>query len=151
MPARNVTLADGQLGASAATLLSGADFDGNVQLACHNTAAAKQTVVINFQRAGGTARRIARAVLEQDESLFVTGIALQPDDTLLGYATGASAVDYMVTLSAGPFSIYTRAATGAPKAAPGLSVTLPVQGIDEGTLVVIGLLEEVRDLLAKIA
>lgn len=120
--ARDVTLADGQLAASAGTILAGSSLPSGVngfivQGIFQNTAATAETVVITMQRAGGTARRIARAVLAQNEQLIVRGLGMQPDDTLLGTTTNASAVDYMITASGGgPFEIITLGAAGAQKA-----------------------------------
>lgn len=99
--ARPLTLADGQLGTTAATLLSGADApqSGRVDVVLSNTGTSEETVVLTFQRSGGTARRLARLVLNANEQAHVRGVAVQPDDTLLAVTSTASAVDYLVTAS----------------------------------------------------
>src|SRR5688500_11203259 len=110
---RQLTLADGQVAASAAAILTGATLgnsfpDGTlVQGVFQNTAGTTETVVLTMTRAGGTSRRVARAVLATNEQLVVTGLAMQPDDTLLATTTNASAVDYVMSASAGAFNLYT--------------------------------------------
>lgn len=115
--ARSLTLADGQLGTTAATLLSGADaVAGSVSAVFTNTSAAEQTVILTFRRSGGTARRIARAVLAEHEQLRLDNLPMQPDDTLLGYTSNASAVDYLVVSGdGGAMRLTPYGATGSPK------------------------------------
>lgn len=117
--ARKLTLADGQLAAAAATILAGSSLDGGeggkVQVLAQNVGSSAETVVLTMQRAGGTARRVARAVLAANEQLLVTGLPMQPDDTLLGTTTNATSVDYLVTASDGPLTIRTLGAAGAEK------------------------------------
>lgn len=117
--ARKLTLADGQLAASAGTILAGSSLDGGegglVQVSCQNVGSSAETVVITMKRAGGTARRVARAVLAADEQLQITGLPMQPDDTLLGATTNATSVDYLVTASDGPLVIRTLGASGSAK------------------------------------
>ena len=98
---RDLTLADGQLGVTADTIISGADVpSGRVDIVLQNTSTAKQTVTLTFRRTtSGTARRVARAVLEENQQFIVSGLAVQPDDIVLGVSTGAGAVDYLVSAS----------------------------------------------------
>lgn len=125
MPTREYTLANGVLAASAGTILAGTSLPPNLNGYClaanfQNTAATSETVVITMQVAGGTARRVARVILATNESLQINGLQMQPDDTLLGTTTNASAVDYVIMAgSAGPLSITTLDANGAAKTSNG--------------------------------
>ena len=95
---RTFTLADGQLAVAAASILDGNTAgDGRISASFVNTGGSSETVVITFQRNGGTARQIIRAVLATLETLRITGLPIQAGDTLLGATTNASAVDYLVT------------------------------------------------------
>lgn len=118
MAARPFTLADGQLSAAAATLLAGSSTppSNRVDVLLHNTSTTEQTVVLTFQRAAGTARRLARVVLQQDEAALIGNVAIQPDDTLLGVTTTAAQVDYLVSAAAGgSFRLETFSADGTGK------------------------------------
>jgi hypothetical protein len=122
--ARTLTLADGQVAASAASILSSLDAGiEHVGVTFINTGTATETLVVTMRRAGGTARQIARAILSAKESLVLSGVAMQPDDTLLAATTNASAVDYVVTGgSQGPFVAVSHDQYGAVKQAPTTSV-----------------------------
>jgi hypothetical protein len=113
---RSSTLADGQLAASAASILSSPD-DGPINLICVNAGSTEETVVITFKRAGGsTARKVGRAVLTAGETLVITNFPMQNDDVLLGTTTTATTVDYLISRgSGGPLSLYTLDANGAIK------------------------------------
>ncbi len=153
---RTLTLADGQLGASAASILAGGDLPGSVSrvnISLANTSSIDQTVVLTFQRAGGTARRLCRAVLKQDEQLLVYGLAIQGYDTLLGQATGASSVDYLISVSAPPDGgpPFVLAADGTPKRATTISVTVPKQvGLSMDGEAITALLSEMNETLMAI-
>lgn len=129
---RNLTFADGQLGTTAAAILAGSAVPAGTRLDVNlqNTSGVSQTVVLTMQRAGGTARRVARGVLAQDEQLILTGLPIQPDDTLLGVATGGSSVDYLITASgSNTLAIVTLDANGTPRSAlTGASNTETVDG-----------------------
>lgn len=114
---RTYTLADGQVAAAAAAILAGSalDTDTLVQGVFQNTAGTTETVVVTMKRSGGTARRIARAVLTANEQLIFTGQPMQLDDTLLAVTSNGSAVDYVISRSDGPFNLYTLDANGAIK------------------------------------
>lgn len=145
-------LADGQLANASATLLGAATAERVVAVTLYNTAETDETCVLTVTRSGGTARTVARAVLKGKEALYVTGLPLDPSDVLAGSASSPSTVDYLVAVSAGAFAVSARDANGVPKSSQALEVTLPADtDIDQGTLQVIGLLEEVRDILLKIA
>ena len=116
--ARELTLADGQLGTSAASVLSGADApSGVVSGIFHNTSDVEQTVLLTFKRSGGTARRLVRAVLLENEQLIVSNLPMQPDDTLLGRTTTASTVDYLIysATRGGQFGVVCLGADGLTK------------------------------------
>lgn len=121
MASRTHTMTDGTLTASAASILAGTAFGtdvltGKVSVVLQNTAATTETVVLTFTRSGGTSRRIARAVLAQNEQMVVNGLPMQYDDTLLGQSTNASAVSYLVNAQAeGTFEIYVLDANGSRK------------------------------------
>jgi hypothetical protein len=115
---RDLTFADGQLGTTAAAVIAGASVPLGTRLdvILQNTSSVTQTVVLTFQRAGGTARRVARGVLAENEQMHVLGLPIQPDDTLLGVTTGASAVDYLVTASGSKaLAVQTLDANGTPR------------------------------------
>ena len=147
-----LNLADGQLAATSTTILTAGSEGAFVQITLSNTSASDQICLLTVLRTGSTARRIRRIVLEKDEADYITGLALSAGDVLAGYATTASAVDYLVGLSSGPFSMMTRDANGFPKASAALEVTLPDDiELSAGEVRIAGLLEEIRDALLKIA
>ena len=115
---RELTLADGQLGAAAATIVSGADVPSHyVNVLLTNVSGNDNVeVTLTFQRAGGTARRLARRTLDNNESVELVNWPIAPDDTLLGVASLAASVDYIVTQSTnGRPTIITRDEAGAIK------------------------------------
>lgn len=129
---RALTVSDGQLGTTAATLLSGVSMptDGRrLDIVIQNTGPNSEVVLITFQRAGGTARRLARAVLEENEQLIINSLPVQGDDTPLGRTTTASVVDFMTMISAGgPFRIEVLSANGTGKGVAALRQIL--QGME---------------------
>lgn len=111
-----LTLADGQLAASATAILTGSTSSPTVNVVLQNTSASTtETVVLTFQRSGGTSRRLVRQVLAPNEQLIVSGITLMPDDTLLGQTTNASTVDYLAFSGGGAFNIQAFDSSGLPK------------------------------------
>lgn len=149
---RNLTLADGQLGASSATILGVDGSQRVVAVTLHNTAAAEQTVALTVTRSGSTARTIVRVKLKQYETLYVRGLGLDPSDILSGSASAASAVDYLVSASDEPFSIYSRDAEGATKGTASIEVeTTEKFGLSRDGIVLAGLLEDIHAVLLKIA
>lgn len=136
--ARTHTLADGQLAAAAASILAGTSIGNEpvkVGIILANTGTVDQTVVITMQRSGGTARRIARAILKANESLVINGLPMQTDDTLLGVTTTASTVDYVVTSSSGVLSIDVLSADGTSKGVATLrQILLGMQVLTDGEL-----------------
>ena len=146
------TLSDGQLAATSTTILTAPGGGSVVGVSLNNVAYSQQIVLLHVTRPGGTARRIMRIVLEKNESHYVVGLPLSPSDTLSGESTSAEAIDYVVALSSGPFSMFTRDASGFPKNSSALEVSLPDDGnLTGGDVKVIGVLEEIRDVLLKIA
>lgn len=145
-------LADGQLAGGSATVLGAGAEDRIVQVTLFNTSlSSPQTVSLTVTRSNGTARTVAYAVLEGHETMLVRGLPLDPSAVLAGEASAGATVDYLISKDGGSFGIEIRDANGAPKASQTVTVTLPDRGIDAGAQVQIGLLEEIRDLLVKIA
>ena len=109
-----LTLADGQLSATAATVYSG---DARiVTINAYNTSASSsETVSFTFQRNGGTARGLHRAILAPYERVIISGVCVETADTILGSATDAATVDYLVTIGSGPFNVSSFDASGALK------------------------------------
>ena len=141
------SLADGQLAATSTTILTAPGGGAVVSLSLNNVSLRQQKCLLHVTRPGGTARRIARIVLEKDESHYLTGLSLSPGDVLSGQADVGSAVDYLVTLDSG-FTMFTRDASGFPKASSALQVTLPGdEKLTAGDLTIAGLLEEIRNVL----
>lgn len=101
--AREFSLGGGQLGASAAALAGGESRPraGYVTLVLNNTGGGTQTVLLTFQVSGGTARRLARLELEENQQAVVRNVPLAADDVLLGQAETASVVDYLAFASPG--------------------------------------------------
>lgn len=125
-------IADGQLAATTSPLLGVQAFPSLVNVTLFNRGTANETVYLTITRSGSTARVLASAILQPNESLYAMGIGLQPTDVLSGYSTDAASVDYLVSNAPDlGFVVFGRDATGAPKGA--------------------SLLMEVRDLLWKIA
>lgn len=91
------TIADGQLAASSATLVTGAlGLKGHVTLMLQNTGTAQETILVTLTRANGTARRLSRIVLEENESAHLRNVPIQQGDVIAGYTTTASSVDYLI-------------------------------------------------------
>lgn len=152
--AREFTLADGQVAATAGTLIAGSSVPTNfVNVVFANTGVREQTVEVTFQRSGGTARRIARAKLKEDEQLIILNQPMNTDDTLLAVADFALLVDYLVTGSGGGgYEIYVMGADGTPKRGTNITLeTTEKRGLTDGEVVISGYLEQIRDTLLKIA
>lgn len=152
---RDLTLADGQVSTTAASIFAGtsAPPSGRIDAILSNTATLKQTLTLTFQVGGGTARRLGRAELEKNEQCIVRGLPVQGGDTLLASTTGAEAVDYLIMASQSQgFSVSVYQADGAPKQSSDITVTtVEKSGLTKDGIVLSGLLEEMRDLLLKIA
>ena len=145
-------LADGQLASAAGTILGADKFERTVAVMLANTAEQSQQVTLLLTREGSTARRLVRGNLLKDESCQIIGLPLDPSDVLSAYADSASAVDYTVSRSIGGFAVTFRDANGAPKTSQAIEVTLPESNdLSADGIVISGLLEEVRDVLLKIA
>lgn len=117
MAARNLILANGQLGTTAATLLSGAaaPSEGLVNVVLNNTGTNEETILLTLQVRGDTARRIARIVLQENQAAHVRGIPLGFEDTLLAVTTTASVVDHLVTVGDGSLRVEVLSADGSGK------------------------------------
>lgn len=91
-------LADGQLPAAKGTLYTvPASTSIYVKaIICQNTGGGNNTVTLYF-KPGATSRRVARAVLATNETLyFDESIALETGDLIEGDATNATQVDYVI-------------------------------------------------------
>ena len=150
---RSLTLADGQLGVTAATLFLGADGPAeyvNVVLA-NQSQQNDITVTLTFRRAGGTGRRLAKIVLDKDEQIVLTNLPMQPDDSLVGLANYAASIDYLIsTGQGGPLRMVTIAASGAIKAnTVGSQEMSGTINLDKATALET-LLEEQNNLLRRV-
>lgn len=110
-----LTLADGQLPSSAASLQAGSGTGLKVSGIFSNTGGSSETVSLYVSRNGGTNRKILQAVLATGETLIVNGINLASNDTLLGVATDASVVDYVLSHGTDEFEAKVLDANGALK------------------------------------
>lgn len=134
-----LTIADGQVAASATQILDGASNTAQrgVSVMFSNTGNSSETVVVTFKRQGGTARRIAYAVLAQNESLLITGLKITSGDTLLASASDASVVDYLITGEQdGPYTVSVFDANGCLKTVAngtGSTANLSATGTITGT------------------
>lgn len=126
------TLADGQLAAAAATIFTGGQdanypSEGNLVATlslCNTSGANTETCTITFKRQGGTARRIARVVLSPNETARISGIPMQMGDVLLGAATDATTVDYVLGVSGiSSFAVEVFDANGSSKQVAGATIT----------------------------
>lgn len=95
------TVAQGRLPATKTTLYTSTGVESIVlEMILHNTAATSETFSIYHKKSGGTSRKIARGVLEQDETAYVVSdgekLILGSGDEIEGNATNAAAVDYTI-------------------------------------------------------
>lgn len=116
----DLNLGAGQLAVSAGALISpvlATDNAERINITCHNTGGSSETVVITVLVAGGTARRVARAVLAANESFLLSGLPINGADIVKGATTNATAVDYNVTKAGedAPFYFQVFDAGGAVK------------------------------------
>lgn len=113
-----LALANGQVAATAGTILAGSTLlaEGRVDACFTNVGGAPETLVVTVKRNGGTARRVARFVLQANETAYVCGFVMEPSDTLLAATSNATSVDYTVDLSTGgPLRIFSCDANGAER------------------------------------
>ena len=147
--------AEGQLPSSSTTLLAASATGGErvVSGIFYNTSATEQTIILSLTPCGSTARTICRFKLERYEAAYVSGVTVDPAMLLSGYATSAAAVDYVITASpAAQFNILIRGADGTPKQSAEVTLTTTEkEGLTLGELMIVGVLEEMRDLLRVIA
>mgnify|MGYP001612439515 FL=1 len=153
MPFAPLNPADGQLPAASGTLLGAEAFERTAAVKLFNTSSAKtEKIHLFLTRTGSSARQFARAELGPYESMYLDGIAMDSSDILTGYASDAATVDYVVSRGGGQFAITVRDKTGAPKASSLVEVTIPDKaGLTEGEVKVSGQLEEIKNVLLKIA
>ena len=151
-----LNLSDGQLTTSSATLVTFDSTSYYLVIKLFNTSVADVDVTLTVTRTtNGTARTLARAELKSYESLYLTGVSLDQADTLAGYASRASAIDYMVSRDdrgEANFSIMCRAADGSPKMTTTVTVEVPVKsGPDAGEMEIIKRLERLEAVAMRIA
>lgn len=97
---RNLTLADGQVAATATEITAGpGDMARRVNVSFSNVGGAEETLVLTITRNSGTARRLRRVTLAANEQFEITGLPLNSTDSLKAATTNASSVDYMVSLA----------------------------------------------------
>ena len=98
---QNLNLSGGQLAASSTAITTGAANKARrLNLTLCNTGSQTETIYLTITINGSTARRLRKLTLDPDEQYFIAGLPLNIDDTLYGYSTNASAVDYIVSVAA---------------------------------------------------
>lgn len=98
---RNLTLADGQLGITAAEIAAGpSSYGGWVNIFFANTGTAQETIILTITRgSAGTARRFKRIVLDENDQCEIIGLPLNSDDSLKALTSTASVVDYWTAVA----------------------------------------------------
>jgi hypothetical protein len=110
------TIADGQVAAAAAAIVSG--VSGPVSLTFTNVGGLSETLVLTVVRGStGTARRIRRDVLAANEQLILAGLPLNVTDVLKAATSNASSVDYVAVAApdGAPLRVAAYDANGALK------------------------------------
>ena len=100
MPTFSKTLASGQLAATATVLYTVPQMVMTRvhTIRCLNGGAGANTVTIAVRESGGTARNVTVVALAAGDMLVDTGrLDLETGDAILGSATNASEVNYVVT------------------------------------------------------
>ena len=145
-------LAVGQLAASSAALLMPSVERPAVSVTLHNTGSTDQEVTLLVTRSGSaTSQVIDHATLAAKETRRVRGIALDPSDTLAGYATSGSMVDYVAAAGDG-ITAATTQADGAPQASDAVAVTVSEQAsLTQGDIEIVKRLDRQIELLLKIS
>lgn len=113
------SVADGQVAAAAAAIFTGtATQYGQANISLLNTSGSTtETILVTISRQGGTARRVARAVLSPNEQLYIAGLPVANGDVVKASTTDATTVDYIVALTETdvPFEVWTADTNGATK------------------------------------
>lgn len=100
MPTFSKTLASGQLAATPAALYTVPQMVMTRvrTIRCQNAGAGANTVTIAVQPSGGTARNVTVVTLAAGDMLIDAGrLDMETGDALLGSATNAAEVNYVVT------------------------------------------------------
>lgn len=97
---KNLTIADGQLSASATQVTAGpGDHARKINVILSNTGTQDETVVLTYSRAGGTQRRVWYGVLSPNWQARICGLPINGGDVLYGQTTDANVVDYLVSIT----------------------------------------------------
>lgn len=97
---KNLTIADGQLAATATQIVAGpGNHARQINVVLSNTGTQDETIVLTYSRNGGTQRRVWRCVLSANWQARVCGLPINVADVLYGSASDASVVDYLVSIS----------------------------------------------------
>lgn len=98
---KNLNLSGGQVAATATEISAGSSDQGRrINVTFANTGAQTETLVLTLAVNGGTARRLFRCTLDENEQLVVGGLPLDRRDSLRAATTNALAVDYVVSIAA---------------------------------------------------
>ncbi len=97
----NLTIASGQVGATAAQITTGAaDVAKRLNLAFSNVGSYNETLILTVSRNGSTAVRYHRVLLAPNEKFEMCGFPLNSSDSLLAMTTNALSVDYLIAIAA---------------------------------------------------
>ena|SRR3990167_2108863 len=97
---RNLTLADGQVATTSTEITAGpSDDGGRMNVFFSNTGTVEEILILTLTRGSdGTARRIKRITLQENEQCEISGLPMNKDDSLKASTTTASVVDYVVSV-----------------------------------------------------
>ncbi len=117
---KNLTIADGQVAATATQIVTGRDHARKLNVILSNTGTQDETVILTYRRNGGTPRRIWFGVLSPNWQARICGLPLNGADVLLGQTTDAGVVDYVVSMTGidAPLTMAVYNDAGLPASAP---------------------------------
>ena len=118
---KNLTLASGQVAATATEITAGSgNHAKRLNIKFCNVGGQEEELILTVSRNGATAVRIKRVVLAANEEFRIGGFPLNSSDSLLGVASNASSVDYLVSIASenAPYTEETYDADGRLKTAP---------------------------------
>ena len=118
--------ANGQVATSATSILAGTALTTEkggaqrVSMMFTNVGGLTEALVITVLRDGGTARRVARFSLANNETAYIVSFYVGIGDTVKAATTNASSVDYTIEGgSSGPLQIFSLDANGALRSGSG--------------------------------